>query len=131
MNNKAKLFKSINPFTQLVIAEHEVLTDSQLVKKLELAELAFKFWRTTSFQERGDKMKKLAAILDANKEELGLLITNEMGKILPEAISEVEKSAGNCVFYAEQAEQMLKEQYYDTPFKSMSVYDSSGAVFAI
>ena len=60
MNNKAKLFKSINPFTQLVIAEYEVLTDSQLVQKLQLAELAFKSWRTTSFQERSDKMKKLA-----------------------------------------------------------------------
>lgn len=131
MNNRDKIFKSINPFTQLVIAEHEVLTDSQLVKKMQLAELAFKSWRTTSFQERADKMKKLAAILRKNKEELGLLITNEMGKILPEAIAEVEKSAGNCDFYAEQAEQMLKEQYYDTPFKSMSVYDPSGAVFAI
>jgi succinate-semialdehyde dehydrogenase / glutarate-semialdehyde dehydrogenase len=131
MNNKAKLFKSINPFTQLIIGEYEVLTDSQLAQKLQLVELAFKSWRTTSFQERSDKMKKLATLLMANKEELGLLITNEMGKILPEAIAEVEKSAGNCDFYAEKAEQMLKEHYYDTPYKSMSVYDPSGAVFAI
>lgn len=131
MNNTVKLFKSINPFTQLVIGEHEVLSNSQLRQKLQLSELAFKKWRTTSFRERADKMKKLADILRTNKEELGLLITNEMGKILPEAIAEVEKSAGNCDFYAENAEQMLKEHYYDTPFRSMSVYDPSGAVFAI
>lgn len=131
MNNTVKLFKSINPFTQSIIAEHEVLTNAQLDQKLQLSELAFKNWRTTTFQERADRMKKLAGILRANKDELGLLITNEMGKILPEAIAEVEKSATNCDYYAENAEKILKDQYYDTPFKSMSVYDPMGAVFAI
>ena len=125
------IFKSINPFTQEVIAEHEVLTTTQLNHKLQLSETAFKNWRNTSFQERADKMKNLANILRAKKEELGLLITNEMGKILSEGISEVEKSAGNCDFYAENAEKMLKDERYDTPFTSMSVYDPTGAVFAI
>ena len=125
------IFKSINPFTQEVIAEHEVLTTTQLNHKLQLSETAFKNWRNTSFQERADKMKNLANILRAKKEELGLLITNEMGKILSEGISEVEKSAVNCDFYAEHAEKMLRDERYDTPFTSMSVYDPTGAVFAI
>lgn len=125
------IFKSINPFSQAVIAEHEVLTNAQLNQKIQLAESSFKNWRNTSFQERADKMKKLANILRANKDKLGLLITNEMGKILSEGITEVEKSAENCDFYAENAEKMLKDEHYDTPFKSMSVYDPMGAVFAI
>lgn len=125
------IFKSINPFTQEIIAEHEVLTNLQLNQKLYKSEQAFKNWRSTTFQERADKMKKLAHVLRANKEKLGLLITNEMGKILSESISEVEKSAANCDFYAENAAQMLRDEYYDTPFKSMSVYDPLGAVFAI
>lgn len=125
------VFKSINPYSQEVVSEHQVLSNSELDQKLKLSELAFKNWRNSTFQERADKMKKLAEILRLNKEKLGLLITNEMGKILPEAISEVEKSAGNCDFYAENAEKMLKDEYYDTPFKSMSVYDPMGAVFAI
>jgi succinate-semialdehyde dehydrogenase/glutarate-semialdehyde dehydrogenase len=125
------IIKSVNPYTQAVIAEHEVLTNAQLNQKIELAEKAFKNWRNTTFQERADKMQKVANILRARKEELGLLITNEMGKILSEGIGEVEKSAGNCDFYAENAEKMLKDVYYDTPFKSMSVYDPSGAVFAV
>ncbi|MFV8393762.1 NAD-dependent succinate-semialdehyde dehydrogenase [Flavobacterium sp. LB2P6] len=125
------VFKSINPFSQLIIAEHEVLTNTQLNQKLQLSERAFKNWKQTIFQQRADRMKKLANILREKKKELGLLITNEMGKVLSESISEVEKSAENCDFYAENAEQMLKEEYYDTPFKSMSVYDPMGAVFAI
>ena len=123
--------KSINPYSQAIIAEHEVLTNAQLTQKIELSEKAYKSWRTTTFQERADKMKKLATILRAKKEELGLLITNEMGKIISESISEVEKSAGNCDFYAENAEKMLQDVYYDTPFKSLSVYDPSGAIFAV
>ncbi|MDI6032799.1 NAD-dependent succinate-semialdehyde dehydrogenase [Flavobacterium sp. LB2P84] len=125
------IFKSINPFTQLIIAEHEVLTNAQLNQKLQLSERAFKNWRQTTFEQRADMIKKLANILREKKAALGLLITNEMGKVLSESISEVEKSAGNCDFYAENAEQMLKDEYYDTPFKSMSVYDPMGAVFAI
>ena len=125
------IYQSINPYTQDVIAEHEVLTDKQLQEKIYLSELAFKNWRTTSFQERADKMKKLANILRTNAAELGLLISNEMGKILSEAIAEVEKSAGNCDFYADNAEKMLKDEHYDTPFKSMSVYDPTGAIFAV
>ena len=125
------IFKSINPFTQELLAEHEVLSNVQLNQKLGLAESAFKNWRTTSFQERADKMKKLATILREKSSELGLLITNEMGKILSEGISEVEKSAENCDFYAENAEKMLKDEHYNTPFTSMSVYDPMGAIFAI
>jgi succinate-semialdehyde dehydrogenase / glutarate-semialdehyde dehydrogenase len=125
------IIKSINPYSQAVIAEHEILTNAQLAQKIELSDKAFKNWRNTTFQERADKMKKLANILRARKEELGLLITNEMGKIISEGVAEVEKSAGNCDFYAENSEQMLKDVYYDTPFKSMSVYDPSGAIFAV
>jgi succinate-semialdehyde dehydrogenase/glutarate-semialdehyde dehydrogenase len=43
----------------------------------------------------------------------------------------VEKCAANCDFYAENAEKMLRDEHYETPFISMSVYDPMGAVFAI
>ena len=106
------IFQSINPFSKALIEEHEVLTPAQLKQKLELAESAFKNWRHTPFQDRADKMKKLADILREKKEELGLLITNEMGKILSEGIAEVEKCAANCDFYAENAEKMLRDEHY-------------------
>lgn len=131
INYKYMIFNSINPFSKLLIAEHKVLTQAQLNKKLQLSERAFKNWKKTTFEQRALLMKKLADILRKKKEELGFLITNEMGKVLFESISEVEKSAANCEFYAENAQQMLKDKYYDTPFKSMSVYDPMGAVFAI
>ena len=123
--------ESINPYLQTVISEHEVLTDAQLAQKIELSEKAYKHWRTTTFQERAEKMKKVASILREKKEMLARLITQEMGKVLPEAQAEIEKSASNCDYYAENAEGMLKEVYYNTPFKSLSVFDPTGAIFAV
>jgi succinate-semialdehyde dehydrogenase/glutarate-semialdehyde dehydrogenase len=117
------IFKSINPYSREIIAEHQVLTNIQLNYKLELSESAFKSWRNTSFQERADKMRKLATILLAKKEELGLLITTEMGKILSEGIGEIVKSATNCDFYADNAERILKDEKYDTPFTSMFLWE--------
>ena len=123
--------ESINPYSQTVISEHEVLTDAQLAQKIELSEKAYKHWRTTSFQERAEKMKKVAGILREKKEMLARLITEEMGKVLHESLAEIEKSASNCDYYAENAEGMLKEVYYKTPFKSLSVFDPTGAIFAV
>lgn len=124
-------FQSKNPYTQEVFEEHLVLSNSALQQKLKLAEHAFKFWKATSFQERAEKMYSVAKILKQNKESFGRLITNEMGKVSTESIGEVEKSAGNCEYYAENAERMLRDEPYQTPFKSLSVYDPVGAVFAI
>ncbi len=124
-------FQSINPYNQSVIAEYPVLTKAQLNEKLQKSEKAFQHWKQSSFADRTEKMDRLAAILLEKKQDLALLITNEMGKILPEALAEIEKSAANCNFYAQNAEQFLKDEFYETPFKSMSVYDPMGAVFAI
>ncbi len=57
------IFNSIDPFSQLLVAEHEVLTQSQLNKKLQLSERAFKNWKQTTFEQRALVMKKLADIL--------------------------------------------------------------------
>ena len=125
------IFTSINPFSQLPIAKHEVLTTAQLNHKVQSAEEAFKNWKKTKFEQRASMMRTLADIFRKKKEEFALLITNEMGKVLSESIAEVEKCAANCDFYAENAERMLRDVHYDTPYTSMSVYDPMGAVFAI
>lgn len=124
-------FESINPYTQETIAEHKILTNKELQQKIAISEQAFKHWRNSSFDERAEKMMRLAQILRTKKLEFGHLITNEMGKILPEAIAEVEKSAANCEYYAQNAAKMLQDKNHETPFQSLTVFDPMGAVFAI
>lgn len=125
------IFKSINPYTQEIVGTHPILTSVQLRQKISLADKGFHYWKTTSFNDRTVKMKRLADLLRLNKTELALLITSEMGKVLAESEAEIEKSALNCEYYAEKAEQLLKEEINSTRFNSKTVFDPLGAVFAI
>jgi succinate-semialdehyde dehydrogenase / glutarate-semialdehyde dehydrogenase len=127
-----RTFQSINPYNQQLIAEYPCLSDSELDAVLLQSKTAFKHWKTTSFAERAVILNKVASLLRERKEELAQLITAEMGKILPESRAEIEKSAGNCEFYALNAEKMLRDEHYDVPGQqSRVVYDPSGCVLAI
>ena len=52
-------------------------------------------------------MKNLAELLRLRKEELGSLMTREMGKPISQSIAEAEKCAWVCDYYADNAEQFL------------------------
>ncbi|MFD1315632.1 NAD-dependent succinate-semialdehyde dehydrogenase [Namhaeicola litoreus] len=125
------IFQSINPFNGNIFLEHIVLSDKQLDEKLSMSASAYKNWRKTSFEERAEKMNRVASILIEKKDELATLITSEMGKVLAESRAEIEKSAGNCRHYAQYAKKYLADEQLDTPFKSFAVYDPVGAIFAI
>jgi succinate-semialdehyde dehydrogenase/glutarate-semialdehyde dehydrogenase len=125
-------FKSINPYDSSVIAEYEVLTDNQVQNALSKAEKAYKDWRKTTFTHRADLLLKVGAILDKNKEKYARLITDEMGKILPEARKEIEKSIINCQYYAENSAVFLQDQIIEVgSARSLVAFDPIGAVFAV
>ena len=62
-------------------------------------------------------MLKAASIIRNNKEEYARTITLEMGKLLTEARAEVEKSATACEYFAQHAEEFLKDQTVITEAK--------------
>ena len=53
-------------------------------------------------------MRRAGEILIERKDELGRLMTIEMGKPINAGIAEAEKCASACFFYADEAEQMLE-----------------------
>ena len=127
-----KSFKSIFPFDQTEIAAYTIMNDAAIDMALSTAEKAFPYWSQSSFKERGDVLKHVANLLLERKEVLAKLITDEMGKVLKEAIAEVEKCAAGCNFYAENAEQFLEDEIIKTGYKkSFVAFQPIGAVFAI
>ena len=126
------MFKSIHPFDQSVVGEFPLMNSSDVQKKLELASKAFADWKKTSFAYRGSLMLKVASIIRNNKEEYARTITLEMGKLLSEARAEVEKSATVCEYFAQHAEEFLKDQTVVTEAKrSFVAFQPVGALLAI
>ena len=123
---------SINPATDETIREFTELTPEQIEAKLALADSAFQEWRTKSFAERADKMRKVAEILRTNAEKYGMIATLEMGKPIKEAKAEVEKCALVCEYYAENAEKFLTPEPAPSDASESYVrFDPMGAVLTI
>ena len=68
--------------------------------------------------ERSQKLKQAGALLEKNKQEYAQLITQEMGKPLRSSISEIEKCAWACEYFAENAEKLLAPQTVPTGKKT-------------
>lgn len=102
--------ESVNPATGQVIATFEELTDAELDARLERAEAAFRRYRKTSFAQRAERLARLADLLEGRAEELGRLMTEEMGKPIGAAIAEARKCALACRYYVEHGEKHLADE---------------------
>ena len=100
-------YQSINPFNGKVLKTFDELTDQQLETSLENAESCFKSWQHTSFAERATIVAKAAAIMREQIEAFARPVTQEMGKLIDQARSEVLLSADILDYYAENAERFL------------------------
>src|SRR5258708_10312011 len=102
--------QSINPATGEVLETFELFNPTQIDEALAAAHTAFQSWRETDFAERSALFQRLVVYLRANKAELGMRASREMGKPLVESEGEVEKCAWNCEYYAQNAERFLADE---------------------
>lgn len=101
---------TVNPATGEVVKTFEALSDAEIDSKVAIAQAAFLQYRQTTFEQRSQWLQSAAAILEADKNRLGALITLEMGKTLKAAIAEVEKCAAVCRYYAENGKKFLADE---------------------
>src|SRR6476469_668590 len=123
---------STNPATGELLQSFDALTEAQIDEKLATAAAAFRSYRTTTFAERADCLRRAADILDDEADALGRLATLEMGKTLASAVAEVGKCAKGCRWYAEHTEAVLADQPH--PLDGATVftrYEPLGPVLAI
>jgi succinate-semialdehyde dehydrogenase/glutarate-semialdehyde dehydrogenase len=123
---------SINPATGENLKTFEALSGTQIEQKLQLAAKTFRSYRRTSFAERARLMLRAAEILETEKHEFAKLMTTEMGKPLTAAVSEAEKCAWVCRYYAENAARLLADQVVDTNAdRSFVRFQPLGPVLAV
>lgn len=124
--------QTINPATGQVIQSYETLNESQMNKKIAETHQVFLTWKSSSFAHRSKLMLKLAQILKEKKQDLALLMANEMGKPITAGQAEIEKCAWVCEYYVEHAVSYLEPQLIKTEMKKAKVcYLPLGIVLAI
>src|SRR3954464_9349793 len=126
------MFRAINPATEELIREYPEHDETEVEQRLQAAAEAFQSWRRFSFAERAAHLSSVADRLREDTDRLARLITEEMGKPLAAAESEVDKCAWVCDFYAENAARFLAPETVATDAaKSFVRYDPLGPVLAI
>jgi len=124
--------QSINPFTGEVIKNYRENTSEEVTAIISQVDHAFQQWKLTDFEQRSKLMKNLQALLIERKNELAGIMVAEMGKVLREAIGEIEKCTTVCSFYADKAETFLKNEMIQTEaFESYITYQPIGTVLAV
>jgi succinate-semialdehyde dehydrogenase/glutarate-semialdehyde dehydrogenase len=123
---------TINPTTGEALKIFQEHSAQEIEEKLQLAAATFQTYRRASFANRATRMSRAAEMLENEKQELGKLMTIEMGKPLKAAISEAEKCAWVCRYYAENAQQHLADQPVQTNAKQSYVrFQPLGPVLAV
>jgi succinate-semialdehyde dehydrogenase/glutarate-semialdehyde dehydrogenase len=124
---------TVNPTTEETLRTFEPYDSDEIERRVALAHKAFLSWRRTSFSERAGLMMRLADIFDADADEVGALMTTEMGKTLASAKAEVHKCATGCRYYAEHAESLLADEpaLGTSAKRSYAIYQPLGPVLAV
>jgi succinate-semialdehyde dehydrogenase / glutarate-semialdehyde dehydrogenase len=126
------MFNSINPLNGKVIAEYPPMAEDEVQGVLENAHRAQREWRTVPFEDRAHLMHRASEVLLEGKERYARMMTDEMGKIAAQGISEVEKCASVCRYYADRAEEFLAPEDVETEaHHSFVTYKPLGVVLAI
>jgi succinate-semialdehyde dehydrogenase/glutarate-semialdehyde dehydrogenase len=104
--------------------------DSEIEKTLAASSQAFNVWRRCRLQERLNVVATFEAAMATRREELARQISLEMGKVLREALAEVDKSITSCAQLRQLYPKWKSEREYCEGDYAVT-YEALGPVLAI
>ena len=99
-----------NPATGQSSLSVELASRATVESAIASAEQAFPAWRATPPLKRARVMSKLKVLLEDNADRIAALITAEHGKVLADAMGELQRGIEN-VEYASYAPELLKGEH--------------------
>lgn len=91
----------LNPANEEVFATVPRASEKDVLNALEAAAKAQRGWSRLSGVERGNILRRWAQLVDAHKERLARILSQEEGKPLPEARGEIDFGRSWISYYAE------------------------------
>lgn len=124
--------KSINPVNNQLIREYTDHTPEEVKEIILAVHKEWENWKHTPFEYRAGLFRNAAEILRSNKESYARLMTEEMGKIIRESRSEIEKCAVCCDYFALNAADLLKDQVIPSDAsRSFVTFQPLGVILAV
>ncbi len=104
----------VNPATGETLKEYPTISDADLAKAIDKVDDAYRNWSLkSSLSERAGLVKRVAELHSERREELAQIIVREMGKPMEQALGEVDFCVDIYGYYADNAEEFLKDEPID------------------
>jgi len=106
VDTKGDITSSVSPIDGEVIAKVSNATAEDYESVISMAEEAFSVWKSVPAPNRGEVVRQIGLALRESKEDLGFLVSLEMGKIYQEGLGEVQEMIDICDFAVGQSRQL-------------------------
>ncbi len=125
--------KSINPYTEELNWEYELIWENEVSQIIDTAHKAYNSWKITSSDERKRLFLKLADVLEEDIEECSRLQTIEMWMLYNDSLNWMKWTISLIRWFANNFEDILKEKEYETSewIKWKQYYDPIWVIFWI
>ncbi len=97
-----KTFSVTNPYDQSILGNVPECGAEETKRAIQAASAAFTLWRDKTAKERADILWRWAHLIDANKEDLAVLMTLEQGKPITESRGEIDYGNSFIKWFAEE-----------------------------
>ncbi|HZE77637.1 MAG TPA: NAD-dependent succinate-semialdehyde dehydrogenase [Nitrososphaeraceae archaeon] len=123
--------RTINPATEEIIDQYDVMTKESIDMSVKKARQAFLDWKKDP-KRRTEVLQDFSHELRINKDKLARVATNEMGKVIKESLSEVEKCAWAMEYYADHGSIFTTDEVVNTDArKSFITFEPLGVIGSI
>ena len=116
-----------NPATGAVTCLMEMGNQETVQQAIHAAEAALPAWKKTPPLKRARVMYRFKELLEANKDTIAKMISEEHGKTVPDALGELQRGIEN-VEYACGAPEFLKGEYSSTTGPGINAWSDSKPV---
>ena len=124
--------QSINPFTEELNAEFDLISREELSEKIDTAHRAFLEWKKTPNSRKKELILKLADTIEAEQDELAKIETKEMWMLYTFSFAWLTKTANLIRWFANNFENILKSEEFETNgLKVQTQYDPLWVIYWI
>lgn len=124
--------QTINPLTEKVLGTYSYMTDAEALEIVQESHNAFLEWRLKSVDERASVISSIATELRKSRDEFAQLMTDEVGKLLRDSLSEIELCAAICDYTAKNGPDFLADEQREVPNgRGLVTYAPLGVIYGI